>query len=229
MGFFRDFENELKIFFVLIALLILAGWLGALSSLSFFNFSIEREQKTANTAVVTEVAEEQEQQQEEEQEQENLVYTKEYINESLGISFTYPKDWFVYDEAAWQQDDAIAPCEVVGTIENTLIVSSKNLGRCVGVQAFNAWPGDLLLSFSKKEWRNFPFVLEGEDPGLAEVGGISAAKYPFLEGSASSRKQATRFYINAAQRGYIIEITQTDTAGNYNPALEEILASFEWL
>lgn len=223
MGFFKDFENEIKIFFVLVALIIFAGWLGALSTMSFFSFSGDnQEQESSNTIIV---AEQEIQEVIEQEPPRPLVYT----NQSLGVSFEYPAEWFVYDEIAWQEDNAIAPCETTGIIENTVIISSKNLGRCLGVQEFSKWPGDLLISFSKKEWQGFPFVFEGEDPGLVEIGGVSAAKYPFLESSPSSRKQAVRLYVNTSGKGYIIEFTQTDTEGNYDPVFDEILATLQWL
>ena len=151
-----------------------------------------------------------------------------YANDSLGVSFEYPAGWFVYDTAVWEEDNTIAPCQTAGTIENTVIVSSKNLGRCVGVTEFKSWPGDMLISFAQTEWRDFPFVLEGENPGLTEVGGVSAARYLFLESSSATRKQAVRLYANNKGRGYIVEFTQQDARGNYDPVFDEILASLQW-
>lgn len=228
MGFFKDFENEIKIFFVLVALIIVAGWFGALSTVSFFRAMQEPEQSGAQQPSETQeegVIPPEEQKQEEQEPQPSVPV---YANESLGVSFEYPAGWFVYDTVAWEEDNAIAPCQTAGIIENTVIVSSKNLGRCVGVTEFKSWPGDMLISFAQTEWRDFPFVLEGENPGLVEVGGVAAAKYPYLENSSANRKQAVRLYVNNAGRGYIIEFTQADAQGNYDPVFDEILASLQW-
>jgi len=218
MGFLRDFQNELKIFFLLVALVFLVVWFGALSSLSFWEresrrvVSVESPEIEAPAAAIL-------------PETGSLVYT----SESLGISLEYPRTWFVYDEAKWQKDHAFSPCQNIATIENTLILSRSDLGRCVGVEAFNNWPGDLLLSFSEQEWKGFPFVLQTEKPGLVSVGGVSSSRYFFSEDSSSSRKQAVRLYVNMNGRGYIIEFAQEDIAGNYEVVFDEILSSFQWL
>lgn len=237
MGFLKDFENEIKIFFVLVVLIIVAGWFGALSSFSFF----QKEAREQERPVAQEHTQEEQEQPngiteeenppaggepEEQQEPETLTYR----NENMGIAFEYPADWYVYDEDKWQSDNATAPCEVTATIENTIIISSTNLGRCVGVQQFRSWPGDLLVSFAEAPWQKFPFVMQDEDQvDLIEVGGVSTARYFFHENSPDDRKQAVRLYTNENNRGYIVEFTQTDTQGTYDPVFDEILASFQWL
>ena len=219
MGFLKDFENELKIFFVLVALVILAGWFGTLSSLSL---SREEIKETETPVVVVE-------EEEIEEEQKVEIETRMYMNETLGISLEYPADWFVYDESTRQQDNEVALCQEEGVIENTFILSKEDLGRCVGVREFNAWPGDMLVSFSEKEWEGFPVVLDGEEGVLVDIDGIQAVRYIFNENSLDSRKQAVRSYVNVNGRGYIIEFTQEDLLGSYDAAFDEILASLKWL
>jgi len=219
MGFLKDFENELKIFFVLVALVILAGWFGTLSSLSL---SREEIKETETPVVVVE-------EEEIEEEQKVEIETRMYVNETLGISLEYPAGWFVYDESARQQDNEVALCQEEGVIENTFILSKEDLGRCVGVREFNAWPGDMLVSFSEKEWEGFPVVLDGEEGVLVDIDGIQAVRYIFNENSLDSRKQAVRSYVNVNGRGYIIEFTQEDLLGSYDAAFDEILASLKWL
>jgi hypothetical protein len=228
MGFFKDFENEIKILFVLIALVILVGWFGAVSSLSVLQ-GVARQEAPQESGLRA-APEESDPQGMAEEEAAQETGPAQYSSEAVGVSFEYPAEWFLYDETVWEQDNAAAACGAKGTIENTVILSRSNLGRCVGVQEFNAWPGDVLVSFSEKEWKDFPFILSSEKSvEIGEIGGVSAARYLFKENSLDTRKQAVRVYANVQERGYIIEFTQTDTEGNYDPIFDEILASVQWL
>jgi hypothetical protein len=218
MGFFRDFETELKIFFVLVALTIFVGWFSALGSLFSFAPLEESKQEVQETAPVAT----------EEEKPAEAVETgpKFYLSKALGVSFEYPRAWFVYDETTQMQD---SPCDENAAIENTLILSRQDLGKCVGVENFASWPGDLLISFTDEEWKNFPFVLGEDQVGLIDVGNASTARYFFNEHSLVPRKQAVRLYTNARSRGYIIEFAQESPGGTYDPVFDEILASLQWL
>ena len=152
-----------------------------------------------------------------------------YRDENLGIELEYLKEWFVYNEATWVNDNAVIGCSGENTMENTLILSRRDLGTCVEIEAFNAWPGDFLVSFSEGEWSKFPSILAQEQGELIEIGGIPAVRYLFSEDSSSGRKQAVRMYMNTADRGYIMEFTQNDLTGNYDSVFDELVSSIRFI
>ncbi len=55
-----------------------------------------------------------------------------------------------------------------------------------------------------------------------------AAKYKFTEESALPNVQATRIYVNHADKTYLIFLKQYDKMGNYDKSLDQILSTFKF-
>lgn len=153
---------------------------------------------------------------------------KIYRNENMGFELQYPANWFIYDEEKWQEDNKVAQCDPFASIESTLILSERDLGRCIGVVLWENWPGEFIVNVGK-EWQSFPYVLGKEDAQVVKVSGVVAIKYPFTEKSERPRKQATRIYVQFGGRGYLIEFLQSDKKGGYNPIYDKILSTFKFI
>lgn len=114
-------------------------------------------------------------------------------------------------------------------MENTLILSRSDLGKCVGFTVWEQWPGDFILRVNDKEWLGSPpYVLGIKDAELIKISGVTAVKYPFTEKSPLLRKQATRIYLNHNGKGYLIEFVQTDKQGSYDHVFDRIISTLRF-
>ena len=154
-----------------------------------------------------------------------------YTNKKHGYLIRHPNDWLVYNEEKWESDNEVSLCNPAasGLMENSSILSRKDLGRCVGFYVWESWPGEFIINFNEERWSNFPYILGKEKGEIIEISGITAVKYPFTEKSELPRKQATRIYINYSGKGYFIEFLQTDKEGNYDSVYDQILSTFKFL
>ena len=154
---------------------------------------------------------------------------KTYRNEKIGVSLSYPDDWFLYDRAKWEEDDKIYTCNKIGDLsKDEFILSRKNLGRCVGYGVFEEWPGDFILQATPGGCADFPYVLGQKDSQIGTLGNVQAIKYPFNKNSELPRKSATRIYSQYDNRCYFIEFLQTDNKGNYDLAFDQVLSTVKF-
>ena len=157
---------------------------------------------------------------------------KTYRNEELGFELAYPGEWFVYDQLKWEKDNAQKKCSGIEDISKSVILSSKNLGKCVGFAGDTLLRGDLnvhiydfLVSFDE------PSFFSGDPNSLQRImiDGVEALKDPFTADSALPRSKSVQIFFNYQGKVYSIEFRQSDLQGNYDPIFDKILSTFKFL
>jgi len=157
-----------------------------------------------------------------------------YTNSDLGFSLKYPSQWFVYDQAKWEQDNKNGGCkDAIGvSAQNVIILNSKDLGKCVGTsRPAEGQDGDFVVYVYKTKWPDSPVDLP-EDPKSIKtitIDGVKALGSYFTKESPLPRNRTIDIYLNHKDRAYLIEFTQEDFQGNYSPTFHKILESFSFL
>lgn len=157
---------------------------------------------------------------------------KLYRNEELGFQLEYPGEWFLYDQITWEEDSVKSKCPGIEDIHNSFILSSKELGTCIGFAGDILLKGDLnihvydqyLVFFDK------PSFFTGDPIKLQriKIDGEEALKDIFTAQSELPRSESVQIFFNHDNKAYKIEFRQDDLNGNYDPIFDRILSTFHF-
>jgi len=153
---------------------------------------------------------------------------KKYTNKKLGIALAYPIDWFLYDEAKWNEDAKTNNCNDALYPKDEAILSRRNIGMCVG-SAGDDWPGDLIMVYKDIKCPNYYNLLSSDQYRHTIFNGFPAVKYVFTEKTPLPSKMATSIDIDFKNGCYGISFVQIDDKGHYDPIFDKILSRIRFL
>ena len=150
---------------------------------------------------------------------------KTYTNTKYGYTVRYPKEWLVFGGDSFQYNEL---CEENSTSKIHIEFTTEKITSCGHMDGEIDSSTQFAVYVFSNPATNPVDTLTKTEPIIIS-GNIKATKEYYTQKSQHPTAQATKIKFVHEGEGYTIYLKQKDNIGNYNPILDQILSTFQFI
>lgn len=160
-----------------------------------------------------------------------VILEKSYTSKQGGYSISYKSEWVLYgpnwnfDLSSDTNTCAIPPIDNPQNDLSVIEFAKSMPGFCNWVAGESSPNPDAEFAIAVYATPNTNISNIHSNGVKTTVGGVEGYKYTNIDGANSSSLNDTEIYFNYKNKGYILYLKQTDTKGNYDPVLDQVINS----